>query len=160
VAILQQLKAETDEALETLRDLARGIYPPLLAASGLVTALEAQARKAALPVEVRANTVSRYSQDVEAAIYFCVLEALQNVQKYAHAASVIVRIDGSGAKLLFAVEDDGMGFDPATRPRGSGLTNMADRLDALGGAVAVRSKPGEGTAVSGSLPLPAQVGAV
>ena len=84
-ATLIALKDDADEALETLRDLARGIYPPLLAEKGLPTALQAQARKATLPVTVDADGVGRYPQDTEAALYFCILEALQNVQKYAQA---------------------------------------------------------------------------
>ena len=80
-ATLAELKADTDEALETLRDLARGIYPPLLADKGLYAALESKARKATIPVEVQADDIDRYPQDVEAAVYFCCLEALQNVQK-------------------------------------------------------------------------------
>jgi signal transduction histidine kinase len=88
--ILTRLESDTDETLETLRDLARGIYPPLLADQGLATALAAQARKATLPVEVDADGVGRYQQEVEAAVYFCCLEALQNVQKYAHASKAAV----------------------------------------------------------------------
>ena len=95
VATLEQLKGDADEALETLRDLARGIYPPLLADKGLVVALESQARKATVPVTVAAEGVERYAQDTEATVYFCVLEALQNVQKYARAHHTsIVRSTG------------------------------------------------------------------
>ena len=94
-ATLEQLKGDADEALETLRDLARGIYPPLLADKGLVVALESQARKATVPVRVEAEGVERYAQDVEATVYFCVLEALQNVQKYAQASQVVVRLTAS-----------------------------------------------------------------
>ena len=84
--ILDGLQATAGDALEDLRDLARGIYPPLLADKGLPTALEAQARKAAVPTTVNADGVARYSQDVEATVYFCVLEALNNVAKYADAS--------------------------------------------------------------------------
>ena len=129
---LAELKVDTDEALETLRDLARGIYPPLLADKGLVAALESQARKATLPVQVDADGVGRYPQDVEAAVYFCCLEALQNVQKYAAAQSAVVKLDGSESGLTFEVTDDGQGFDGASVKRGAGLTNMTDRIDALG----------------------------
>jgi signal transduction histidine kinase len=152
-ATLEQLKGDADEALETLRDLARGIYPPLLADKGLVVALESQARKAIVPVTVRANDVERYSQDVEATVYFCVLEALQNVQKYAQASNVEVRLHGDGAWLTFEVSDDGVGFDTAFAKKGAGLTNMADRLDALGGTLDVTSAPRAGTTVSGTLSL-------
>ena len=153
-ATLQQLKGDADDALETLRDLARGIYPPLLAEKGLVTALESQARKATLPVLVDAAGITRYGQDLEAAVYFCVLEALQNVQKYAKATQVIVRLREADGQLQVEVEDDGAGFDVATVQRGAGLTNMEDRLDALGGALSVHSSPGHGTRLSLSLLSP------
>jgi signal transduction histidine kinase len=149
---LAQLKSDADEALETLRDLARGIYPPLLADKGLVAALESQARKAVVPVRVEADGVGRYPQDVEAMVYFCVLEALQNVQKYANPTNVMVRVRGSAGRLAFEVEDDGAGFDTAMVKKGAGLTNMVDRVEALGGSVDVTSAPGAGTRVSGDVP--------
>jgi signal transduction histidine kinase len=152
-ATLEQLKGDADEALETLRDLARGIYPPLLADRGLVVALESQARKAIVPVTVRADGVERYSQDVEATVYFCVLEALQNIQKYAQASRVEVRLHDEGAWLAFEVSDDGVGFDTEFANKGAGLTNMADRLDALGGTLDVTSVPGGGTTISGTLSI-------
>ncbi len=152
-ATLAQLKGDADEALETLRDLARGIYPPLLADKGLVVALESQARKATLPVTVEAENVARYPQDIEAAVYFCVLEALQNVQKYAHASHAVISLRADGEQLQFSVTDDGVGFDPATAKKGAGLTNMVDRMDALGGTVTITSTPRKGTALSGALPL-------
>jgi signal transduction histidine kinase len=151
--LVAQLKLDADEALETLRDLARGIYPPLLADKGLVAALESQARKATLPVSVSASGIGRYSQDIEAAVYFCCLEALQNVQKYAQASRAslqLIQVDGT---LEFAVEDDGIGFDPAYAKRGSGLTNMSDRLDALGGRVDLKSADGHGAKIFGRIPL-------
>jgi signal transduction histidine kinase len=149
---LAELKVDADEALATLRDLARGIYPPLLADQGLVAALESQARKATLPVQVDADGVGRYPQEVEAAVYFCCLEALQNVQKYAAAQRAMVKLEGSESGLTFAVIDDGQGFDAATVKRGAGLTNMTDRIDALGGRLEVSSTPERGTSVHGSLP--------
>jgi len=152
-ATLDQLKADADDALETLRDLARGIYPPLLAERGLVVALESQARKATVPVTVSGDGVGRYSQDVEAAVYFSVLEALQNVQKYAGASGVVVRLHADNGRLRFAVEDDGRGFDVASVSRGSGLTNMEDRLDALGGELRVASSIGTGTSLEGWLAM-------
>jgi len=154
-AILAELKQDADEALETLRDLARGIYPPLLADKGLSAALEAQARKAMLPVTVEADGIGRYPQEVEAAVYFCVLEALQNVQKYAEANHAVVRLREENDVLSFEVEDDGHGFDPVTAKRGSGLTNMTDRLDAVGGTVQVQSAPGKGARLEGRLPIAA-----
>ena len=156
-ATLAELKADTDEALETLRDLARGIYPPLLADKGLVAALESQARKATVPIEVAADGIGRYPQDIEAAVYFCCLEALQNVQKYAGAHTATVRLGETDGNLSFEVEDDGKGFDPATAPQGSGLTNMSDRLDALGGSVEIVSEVGAGARLLGSIPVSAAV---
>jgi len=150
---LDQLKADADEALETLRDLARGIYPPLLAEKGLVVALESQARKAAIPVSVEADGIGRYPQDIEAAVYFCALEALQNIQKYAQASSVTIRLRQEEDRFTFAVVDDGRGFDVSWMKRGAGLTNMADRLDALGGDLQISSIPGKGTTITGFLEL-------
>jgi signal transduction histidine kinase len=150
--MLDRLRTQATGALENLRDLARGIYPPLLADKGLVVALEAQARKAALPVEVEHDGIGRYAQEVEAAVYFCVLEALQNVAKYANASSARVRLSEPNGTLTFAVTDDGTGFDPGTTPLGTGLQGMRDRLEALGGALTVASSPGSGTTVTGAIP--------
>jgi signal transduction histidine kinase len=127
-----------------------------------VVALESQARKATVPVRVESAGVARYAQDIEATVYFCVLEALQNVQKYAGASQVVVRLRASTdlATLTFEVEDDGTGFETATARKGAGLTNMNDRVDALGGKVQVISHPGAGTRVSGELPVQEPVAAV
>jgi signal transduction histidine kinase len=152
-AMLEQLQGDADEALETLRDLARGIYPPLLADRGLAVALESQARKATLPVAVDADGVSRYSPDLEATVYFCVLEALQNVQKYAAASQAVVRLREAAGELRFEVEDDGRGFEVSAVKNGSGLTNMADRLDAVGGRLDVDSSPGRGSRLCGTVPV-------
>jgi len=149
--ILEQLQQETIEALENLRDLARGIYPPLLGDKGLEAALMAQARKSPVPIEVHASGIGRSTRDVEAAIYFCVLEAVQNVAKYAKARRAEVRLFASDDALTFVVEDDGIGFDPAITS-GSGLSNMRDRLEALGGELDVRSSVGRGTTVTGTVP--------
>jgi len=158
--LLAQLKGDTDEALETLRSLARGIYPPLLAEKGLAAALESQARKATLPVDVEADGVGRFPQDTEAAVYFCVLEALQNVQKYADASRAVVRLSTVREELHFEVNDDGKGFEPATQKMGSGSQNMRDRIDALGGSMEVKSATGAGTSVVGYLPIGAAAGAL
>jgi signal transduction histidine kinase len=151
--LLSQLQAEAQEALEDLRDLARGVYPPLLADQGLVAALEAKARKSPLPVSLEAEDVGRARQDVEAAAYFCVLEAIQKAGKHAQASAVSVRLARNDGSLVFSVADDGAGFDRATTPPGPGLTNMRGLLGALGGSVEVRSRPGAGTRVSGRVPV-------
>jgi signal transduction histidine kinase len=150
--LLAELRADIDEAVTALRELAHGIYPPLLAELGLAAALEAQARKAALPVVVRTSGVERYPVEVEAAMYFCCLEALQNVQKYAAATNAVVTVIGSDSEITFSVSDDGVGFDTANPRHGSGLDNMADRVAAIGGQLQVTSAPGCGTTIKGSLP--------
>jgi signal transduction histidine kinase len=157
-AIIDQLKVEANDALENLRDLARGIYPPLLADRGLVPALEAQARKSAIPVTLETDGVGRYPQEVEAAVYFCTLEALQNIAKYSRATAATVRLRGQDGVVTFEVHDDGAGFDPRATTYGSGLQGMADRLSALGGRLEIRSSVGQGTTVAGELPA-AVVGA-
>ena len=156
--MLEQLQAETTETLEDLRDLARGIYPPLLADKGLVAALEAQARRSAVPVELHPDGAGRYPQEVEAAVYFSVLEALQNVSKYANAGRARVRLAESGGALTFEVRDDGVGFDVGTAAHGTGLQGIADRIAALDGSVEIRSSRGGGTVVTGSIPLDAERG--
>ncbi len=154
-ALLGELHDETSQALEDLRDLARGIYPPLLADKGLAVALEGQARKSAVPVTVASDGIGRYPQAVESAVYFSCLEALQNIAKYADASSATIRLERSNGSLTFDVTDDGVGFDPGAAGRGTGLQGIADRLAALGGTVEIRSAPGEGTTVSGRLPVDA-----
>jgi signal transduction histidine kinase len=150
--MLADLQADTAEALENLRDLARGIYPPLLADKGLPVALEGHARKVHLPVTVEADGLGRYPQEIEAAVYFCCLEALQNIVKYAEASHVAMNLSIEAGQLTFSVIDDGKGFDPASMPHGSGLQGMADRVEALGGILEVRSEPGTGTTVTGRIP--------
>jgi signal transduction histidine kinase len=151
--MLQELQAETQDAMENLRDLARGIYPPLLADHGLVAALEAQGRKAAVPIRIESDGITRYAQDAEAAVYFCALEALQNVAKYAGATGAEIRLREDDGALVFEVADDGAGFDPEAQGYGTGLQGMADRLAALGGTFAVTSSPGQGTVVRGAVPV-------
>jgi signal transduction histidine kinase len=146
------LQSDAGDALEQLRDLARGIYPPLLADQGLVAALEAQARKAPVPTEIRSDGIGRYPEDTEAAVYFCVLEALTNVAKYSGATRAEVSLAQTDGALGFAIVDDGAGFDMAETSYGTGLLGMADRLDALGGALRVISRRGEGTTVEGRIP--------
>jgi signal transduction histidine kinase len=151
MSIAEDLQSDADDALEQLRDLARGIYPPLLADQGLVAALQAQARKASVPTAVRSDGVDRYPQDTEAAVYFCVLEALTNVAKYSGASKAAVTLSATNGELRFEVTDDGAGFDMREMTYGTGLQGMADRLDAIGGTLRVASKPGEGTTIEGRI---------
>jgi signal transduction histidine kinase len=153
--LLGELQEDAAGALSNLRDLARGIYPPLLADRGLVLALRAQADKSPVPVVVDADGIGRFGQDIEAAVYFCCLEALQNIAKYAAASHVHIRVAAHGHSLRFTVSDDGAGYDASRTPMGSGQRNMADRLAALDGRLEVRSVPTKGTTITAHLPLPA-----
>jgi signal transduction histidine kinase len=152
--LLGELKADAAGALENMRDLARGIYPPLLADLGLAAALGAQASKSPLPVTVAADGIGRFPQQTEAAVYFCCLEALQNIAKYAHATRARICLQQQNGTLRFTVSDDGAGYDTSHTPLGSGQRNMADRLAALGGRLEVRSAPSQGTTITGHLPVP------
>src|SRR5207244_5457715 len=129
-----------------------GIYPPLLADQGLVAALTAQARRAPFPVEVRPEGVGRYPQEQEAAIYFCVLEALQNVGRHAAGSKAVVRLAERDGQLSFEVSDQGPGFDASRTSYGTGLQGMSDRLAALGGSLSVTSAPGRRPSLSGWVP--------
>jgi signal transduction histidine kinase len=153
-AMLEELGHDIEEATQQLRDLAHGIYPPLLADRGLGPALESAARRAALPVRVEAEGVHRHEPEVEATIYFCCLEGLQNAGKYAgEGATAVVRVWEESGALLFEVSDDGAGFDVSHRASGAGFTNMNDRLGAVGGTLRVESTPGRGTRVRGTIPV-------
>jgi signal transduction histidine kinase len=151
--LLEEIGAEMQEALDDLRDLARGIYPPLLGDKGLAAALEAQARKSPVPVDVSPDGIGRYDQAVEAAVYFSILEALQNAAKYANASRVRVALGQRDGGLEFEVSDDGCGFDPGATSFGTGLQGIGDRLRALDGTFEVRSAPGRGTTVVGAIPV-------
>jgi signal transduction histidine kinase len=158
-ALVARLKAETSGALETLRELARGIYPPLLADQGLAAAVRAQAGRAPGPVEVDADGVGRYPPEIETAVYFCCVEALQNAARHAPGSTVRVAMADSGAEVTFIIADDGPGFDPAVAAAsGTGLRNMSDRLAALGGSCGVDSSPGRGTTVAGRIGTGAAAG--
>ncbi|MDX1467741.1 MAG: sensor histidine kinase [Acidimicrobiia bacterium] len=153
-AMLGEVLTDMDEGVESLRELAHGIFPPLLESEGLPTALRARAAKAPVRVAVSATEeVRRYPPEVEAAVYFCVLEALQNAAKYANANGVEVSLTQDDGHLVFRVTDDGDGFEMGADAKGRGLTNMTDRIEALGGTLEIRSIVGTGTTVSGSIPV-------
>jgi signal transduction histidine kinase len=152
--LLQEARGDINNAVRELRDLAHGIYPPLLAESGLPAALAAAARRSTLPATVDAAQLGRYPADVEATVYFCCLEAMQNACKYAgQQAALTLRVREDAGKLTFQVADNGTGFDTKTRGLGAGFLNMADRLGALGGSLQVDSAPRQGTTVSGAVPV-------
>jgi signal transduction histidine kinase len=175
-AAAQLLQGAADElagATQELRELARGLHPPVLTDRGLVPALEALARRATVPVtveaadgeraeaaatvrapaadEAEAAAPGRAPEAVEAAAYFVVAEALTNVARYADAKHAVVRVARRGGELCVEVEDDGKGgADPSG---GSGLRGLADRVGALDGSLEVDSVPGRGTTVRASLPM-------
>jgi signal transduction histidine kinase len=150
--LLTQLEQQAGDAIKAVRDFAGGIYPPLLEAEGLAVAIGQQARASAIPVSVTADGVSRCSREVEAAVYFSVLEALQNTAKYAEATSITVALGAGNGSLTFDVSDDGKGFDSGIVARGAGLNGIADRLDTVGGTVRIESSPGLGTRIAGTVP--------
>lgn len=152
--LVNQLQQDATAALDDLRALAHGIYPPLLSSAGLGEALSAACRRAPLPASIETDGVDRYPPELESAVYFCCLEALQNAGKYAgNGASARVRIWKDNGELHFEVADDGSGFDAFKAVGGAGLTNMRDRLGAVGGTMTVESAPGAGTRVRGVVPV-------
>jgi signal transduction histidine kinase len=162
--LVGRLAREAQEAMDALRDVAHGVYPPELTRDGLRAALTAVALRTGRPTRVEADGLGRFPADIEAAAYFCCLEALQNAVKHAgEEASITIELRripaggdgaGSGPTLVVEVRDDGAGFDPAVAP-GHGLVNIADRVGAHGGTVAVDSRPGVGTTIRAALPTPA-----
>jgi signal transduction histidine kinase len=152
--MLGQMAGDVQLTIAELRELAHGIYPPLLAGNGLGDALRAAAGRNPLPVQVMVgDDVGRYPSEVEAAVYFSCLEALQNAAKHARNATVELRVWTESGGLLFSVADDGPGFDPEAARGGHGFVNMADRLGAIGGTVRWDSRPGHGAKITGSVPL-------
>jgi len=153
--MLQQIGHDLQDAVQELRNLAHGIYPPLLMDRGLQEALSAAAARAALPTAVDADGIGRYPQAVEAAVYFCCLEALQNAAKHAGVgAEATISVREEERALLFVVADDGAGFDLTSgAQRGHGFVNMSDRVGAIGGSISVESAPGRGTRIAGRIPL-------
>jgi signal transduction histidine kinase len=157
--MLEELRTDVQTTLGSLRELAHGIYPPLLRDRGLLEALQTAANRASLATTVDADRLDRYPEPVETAVYFCCLEAMQNAGKHAGVdAEITVRItveagDDDRPALTFSVRDDGAGFDTRLGAQGHGFVNMADRLGAIGGTLAVSSTPGQGTEIVGRIPV-------
>jgi signal transduction histidine kinase len=150
--LLQEIGDETVEALEDVRSLAHGVYPALLMQRGLRDALREAALRAPIRVRVDADGIGRYPPEVESAVYFCCLEAMQNAVKHGVGASLIAIALSNDGRLRFEVADDGGGFDDAVTLPGAGLANMRDRLAAVGGSLTYRSQVGKGTQVVGVVP--------
>ncbi len=151
-AQLRQLGEDVGAALEEVRALAAGVYPTILINAGLPEALRSVARASPVPTSVTVEGLGRHPQELEAAVYFCCLEAMQNAAKHAGARSVAVVV-ADGDQLRFEVRDDGRGFDGERTPAGRGLTNIRDRLEAVGGTLVVDTRGGRGTRVAGTIPL-------
>lgn len=149
---LEALGRDVDAAVRSLRDLARGLAPPLLEESGPAAALRAHSRDLPIPVQVIGTGDARHPAPVEGAVYFCCLEALQNAVRHSEATTVVVDVHSTAHEVRFRVTDDGVGFDAQAR-RGNGLTNIDDRVRALGGWTIVESAPGGGTVVAGEVPV-------
>jgi signal transduction histidine kinase len=150
--LLQEMQFELGDALDSLRNLARGVYPPLLEAEGLKAALRARARQVPISIDVQCGP-ERYPRELEGAVYFCCSEALQNLSKHSRATRGSVRVWCENGRLSFEVSDNGRGLDAARSRSGGGLQNIRDRLDVLGGVMDVSSEPGTGARVAGWVPL-------
>jgi signal transduction histidine kinase len=157
---VDELGALVEEAIEQVRALAKGVYPPVLAHDGVAAALRSTVRATDVPVIVDDQTPRRYSPDLETAVFFTCSEAIQNALKHAAGATAVtVRLRERTGELSFEVHDDGAGFEPRATP-GSGLTNMRDRIAAVGGRLEVYSVAGGGTRLTGRIPVGAEAGAV
>jgi signal transduction histidine kinase len=151
--MLASVGQQMDDLLGEVRSLARGIYPSLLTERGIGEALRAAARSSPAAVGVRGR-VGRYSEEVEVAVYFCCLEALQNVAKHAGPdVTATVTLREHDRRLRFEVRDNGVGFNPTTVPPGNGLINLHDRIEAVAGTLEVSSRRGIGSSVRGSVPV-------
>jgi len=153
-AMHDELRADLSRALLQLRDLAHGIYPAVLENEGLPGALREAVARTAIPTELHCESAGRYPPDLEAAVYFCCLEALQNAAKHAGAgAKVRIDLARRARSLVFCVADDGQGYDTAVARASVGVQNMTDRIGALGGELTIQSAPGSGTAIFASIAL-------
>ena len=157
-ALVGELRPAAEAALATLEQLSRGVYPRLLAETGLAAALRGAWSTSPVPVHVVDRTERRFPAEVESAAYFCCLEAVQNAVKHSRPTSVQVQLAGTRPALCFEVRDDGTGFDPTGALHGAGLANMRDRVESLGGTLTMDSRPDAGTRVRGRIPVPARPG--
>jgi signal transduction histidine kinase len=154
--VLLAFGEQVEEAIEELREVAHGVYPPLLASDGLPAALAAAAARAAYPAIVNADGVGRYPREVESAVYFSVVAALDTAAKYAGRAPVTVAVWEAHSRLHFSVADSGEGFHVNGSQFRGGLANMRDRIAAVGGTLTVESSRSDGTRISGTVPQPSR----
>jgi signal transduction histidine kinase len=145
---------DVENAINDVRDLAHGVYPALLTSDGLSAALASAARRGAPGVTVHGHGLRRCRQEVENAVYFSCLAALDNTAKHAGEGHVSIRLTDAGHALRFVVRDSGAGFDPSRTRAGRGIAHMRDRLAAIGGTLTIDSAPAQGTRVSGYVPDP------
>ncbi len=150
---LGELADNAQEAVDDIRALAKGLYPPLLESDDVAAAIKAQAAASSIPVEVESDGIGRYPKNVESAVYFAALEAMTNAAAHGAASRVDVTLRASVESIELDVKDDGAGYDPARTPYGVGLTNIRDRVEALGGDIDVESAPGSGTTLRVRVPL-------
>jgi signal transduction histidine kinase len=148
------LRDSLDRALAEVRDLAHGIYPTVLETDGLRVALSEAAERAPIPTTVDVNGTGRHPHEIESAVYFCCVEALQNAAKHAgEGRRATISLREADGRLSFAVSDDGQGFDPGRVRPGAGLQNLADRVGALGGELVIDAAVGRGVTIRGEVPL-------
>jgi signal transduction histidine kinase len=154
--LLRKVSPRVDSVIDEVRSIARGIYPSLLADAGLTEALRDVARFGEPPIRVSALGLRRYPLEIEAAVYFCCVEALQNATKHAGASAIVMELAADDGDLRFEVRDDGSGFAVSNGTDGAGLTNMQDRVAAVGGSLTIESIPEHGTTVRGKVPITSQ----
>jgi signal transduction histidine kinase len=152
--MLERLGVEVDDTIDELRAIVHGVYPSILADQGIGAALAAVARRSAMPVDIRDGWLGRHSEAVETTVYFCCLEGVQNAAKHAGpGAFATLRLSEADGRVGFSVEDDGAGFDPGDVEPGAGLTNLTDRVAAVGGTLQIDAGPGRGTRITGDMPI-------
>ena len=151
---IEMLTNEVDLAIDELRELAHGIYPPLLEARGLVEAFGAVARRSPMQIVIEADGNERFDRSIESALYFTGLEALANTAKHAPDAAVRLTLTRNDSTVVLSIADTGPGFDADALDGATGLFNMRDRMEAVGGSCSITTEPGTGTVVVAEVPAP------
>jgi signal transduction histidine kinase len=154
VGLLSAQAAAAEDAVDAVLSFSRGVYPPSLTHQGLPAALHEVATRSAVPVRLSTRDVGRYAPRIEAAVYFACMEALQNAVKHSGAPEVLVSLVGRPGELAMTVEDCGKGFDARALVAGSGLSNLRDRVDAVGGVLVFDASPQRGVRVHAAVPVP------